>query len=685
MALLPFRLGRYRCLEQIGSDELAEVLRAELRGEAGFVKTYALKRFSERVTALPQFVARVTQDANRNASLEHGGIVRALGFDKLDDAHVLVTEYVDGVPLHFLLDRLRFSQDRVPWSVAVHIAIEVGKALDHAHHAGDTGRARTGIPHGGLNPNNIMLTREGGVRLLNFGLASTLAWAKKLLGERPAKEHGYLSPEQLESGVPSKRGDLFSLGVTLYEMLAGRPLFKLGAGSTRSMAPSPMEGLGEERPLLEPLLEKLLDSDPDQRFESAGDVVNRLQELQFSKGQKMSATPLVVWLEEVVRTGPFAETEFEDEVLTHPEVTRPESGESRAEGSEFDEGALTHPEMAGPGRGEAPVKATEFEDEEETVELVGEVTRRGKIVGGLPPSPPQAPAAPESAGDHQDERAIITAEIERIEQVFPVRSPRGLLIALAVTTVLCLLSTCAAVYLYVQLSRGHREAKRGTSAAGSGVAKPQTPPEIARDAASPTPVPERPASPAPFDAQPPETPPRDVMRARPKVTPPTDPDALRVVPRRGRPLAGDIEIITAPWGVMVIHQNRILGKTPLRLRGKRGKRYHLALNKVGYRPRIIRRRTSRYTGLKLRATLTHIRYLAQTGGKGQTRVEVRCKTAHIHRVYLNGRDTGRNCPVTLVTSRGTNTLGIRLFSRGKIVFKSVRSRPRKKVTLRFNH
>ncbi|MFH2008526.1 MAG: protein kinase [bacterium] len=716
MTFLPFRLGRYRCLEQLGSDELADVFRAELRGEAGFVKTYAIKRFNDRSTALPEFIQRITRNAMRNSALEHGGIVRVLGFEKVQDAHTLVAEYVDGVMLRFLLDRLQAPKDRFPWTVAVHIAAEIAKALDYAHYAGNDGEA--GTVHGGLSPNNIMLTREGGVRLLNFGLASTLAWAKHLLGDRPAEEYAYLAPDQRLTGTPDRDTDLFSLGAVLYEMVTGQPLFRLDGRKKLLPTPAPMAALRTQQAALEPILNRLLAGDPQERFESAGDVVEALQKLQFEQGQSVSATPLVVWLEEVVRTEPSGADPFEED-----EQTLVASVESRT---------TTPPAGAAPKALPPPPKvddSMEYEDGP-TLERDGVSSLRPRVAIGpltsvppppvkpMRPGPPPDAAKPQPAAIHPEaseepkpaatrpeaseepkrvaepktavptEARVKTQEIAVAAGVSRSGASRGLIFALVFVTVLCLASTGAAVFLFLELSKRSAQKPQTENrqrsmqvtadrpADDSKRARPADPMAAVPMAADPMPADPMPADPMPADPMP-----ADPMTADP---PPADPNAPLVIPRKGKPAIGDVDILTAPGDVSVIYKGRVLGTTPLRIRGKAGRRFFLTLNKAGFKVTAIQPRPSRYLGLNFRAYLKPIQYPAKVGAAGDTRVAVQCKRQGIYRVFMNGRDTGHNCPAVLKVSRGKNNVGIFLPEEKRTVFKYFISKADDEITVRFD-
>ena len=109
------------------------------------------------------------------------------------------------------------------------------------------------------------------------------------------------------------------------------------------------------------------------------------------------------------------------------------------------------------------------------------------------------------------------------------------------------------------------------------------------------------------------------------------------------------------------------------------------LNKERHKVKAIKPKFSRFVGLRHRVTLKASTYLARTGKAGQTRLEISCRTANIYRVFLNGRDTGRNCPITLKVSRGPNAPGIYLPDKDRVTFHKVKSIPQKLLKVKFEY
>jgi hypothetical protein len=144
-----------------------------------------------------------------------------------------------------------------------------------------------------------------------------------------------------------------------------------------------------------------------------------------------------------------------------------------------------------------------------------------------------------------------------------------------------------------------------------------------------------------------------------------------------------MNLVTAPKGVTVSYRGRVLGQTPLRIRAKTDRPFLLVLNKEKHQVQTFVAKTSSFGGLTQKVTLPLLEGALQVGAKGQTRVTLRCRTPGLHRIFLNGRDSGRNCPCSLRVGLGTNNAGIFLPEDKKTEFKYFRAKPGEEVVLSF--
>jgi len=202
------RDGRYRAVRRIDASGTGEIWEAD---DTLLGRRVAIKVLAEELTGDPVAVRRFRREARATAKLDHHNIVRV--FDFVDDkTPLLVLELLEG---ETLADRLG-RDGALPPLEAARIAAAVADGLDVAH------RAR--IIHRDIKPSNIMLTVDGGVKVMDFGIAA--AWeAHSTTGQQLLATAAYAPPERIRGGRASPAGDIYSLGVVLYEMLTGRPPF----------------------------------------------------------------------------------------------------------------------------------------------------------------------------------------------------------------------------------------------------------------------------------------------------------------------------------------------------------------------------------------------------------------------------------------------------------------------------
>ena len=295
------RIGVYQIQTLLGAGGMGEVYRAR---DTKLGRDVAFKILPRAFTADPDRLARFEREARVLASLNHPHIGAIYGVEESDGVHALVLELVEG---ETLADRL--AKGAVPLDQALRIAIQIASALDTAH--------RAGIVHRDLKPGNIMLTRSGGAsappmaKLLDFGLAKAsapaVAGADRSMQPTPPPSLTapgtilgtcqYMAPEQLEGREADARTDIFAFGAVLYEMLTGKKAFEGTSHASVSAAimssdPTPISAL---QPLTPPALDRVvaacLAKDPDDRWQSARDVLRELKWIAETGMQVSGAAP----------------------------------------------------------------------------------------------------------------------------------------------------------------------------------------------------------------------------------------------------------------------------------------------------------------------------------------------------------------------------------------------------------
>jgi hypothetical protein len=269
------RLGAYEIVAPIGAGGMGEVYRAR---DTRLGREVAIKVVAESLVTDPDALARFEREARAVASLSHPNIVALHDVGREDGAAFAVMELLDGESL----DR-RLAMADLPWRTALAIAAAVADGLASAD-------AR-GIVHRDLKPGNVFITRDGLVKIVDFGLATDDAFQRTAGGAGRETAPGaifgtvgYMSPEQVRGEAADHRSDIFSLGCVLYEMLAHERPFR-GETAPEVFAailrdqPRDLAVLGRGIPLrVEALVRRCLEKNPDHRFQSARDLAFALRD-----------------------------------------------------------------------------------------------------------------------------------------------------------------------------------------------------------------------------------------------------------------------------------------------------------------------------------------------------------------------------------------------------------------------
>jgi len=274
--------GKYRLLEPIASGGMADVWRAEVTGAEGVVKEVALKLVRGEHAARSDFVRMFVQEARLASRLGHANVVQVFEFDQVDGRYYIAMELVRGRHLGRVVERAREAAVRFGVARAVQVGADVARALAYAHRLSDGGRP-LGLVHRDVSPHNVLLSFEGEVKLADFGIASAMGGAGLTDPGTVKGKVAYMAPEQARGAPVDARADVFSLGVVLWELCAGRRLFARDSDAATVAAVlsdetiSPPSAWNDEvPPELDAAILGALERDRDRRIRSAQDLATAL-------------------------------------------------------------------------------------------------------------------------------------------------------------------------------------------------------------------------------------------------------------------------------------------------------------------------------------------------------------------------------------------------------------------------
>ena len=276
--------NRYKLLERIGGGGMAVVYKAKCLLLNRFV---AVKILRSEFTDDEEFVKRFRVEAQAAASLNHPNIVSIYDVGRQDDIQYIVMEYIDGITLKDYIAQ----KGPLPWKEAINIAIQICSAIEQAH--------KNFIVHRDIKPHNILITKEGIAKVTDFGIARAVTSATiTMVGSTIGSVH-YFSPEQARGGFIDEKSDLYSLGVTIYEMVTGKVPFD---GETPVAIALKHIQERPERPIdvnpsipkgVNDLIMKAMKKDQNLRYQNASDMLADLQSVLIEPGIKISGSNAV--------------------------------------------------------------------------------------------------------------------------------------------------------------------------------------------------------------------------------------------------------------------------------------------------------------------------------------------------------------------------------------------------------
>lgn len=262
--------NRYEILEVIGTGGMAVVYKALCHRLNRLV---AVKILKDEFSGDEEFRRRFRAEGEAVAMLSHPNIVQVYDVSSSDNANYIVMELIDGISLKQYME----AKGVLNWKETLHFAMQIAKGLEHAH--------SRGIVHRDIKPHNVMVLKDGSVKVMDFGIARVMSKSNTLTKEALGSVH-YISPEQAKGSYTDNRSDLYSLGVVMYEMMTGRPPFDgespvavaiqhINGGAPKPTSLNPNIPGGMEQIIL-----KAMALDIKNRYSSAGEMLQDMEEFR---------------------------------------------------------------------------------------------------------------------------------------------------------------------------------------------------------------------------------------------------------------------------------------------------------------------------------------------------------------------------------------------------------------------
>ena len=372
---------RYKVLEKIASGGMAEVFRAESAGLEGFKKTVAIKRVLPHLSEKKQFIGMFLDEARVSAQLSHSNCVQVFDIGVGDNTYFIVMEYVDGADLKGLIEHRKKSNTPFPVEEACLICVRICEGLSYAHELTDNSGESLHIVHRDMSPPNVLITRFGEVKIVDFGLAKANSQLEKSEPGIIKGKFSYLSPEAALGLPVDGKTDIFAVGIILWELLAGRRLFMgdTDLETVRMVQQAKIPSIRQQNPKVSVELERVilraLAGDPAARYQTAREFGRDLNNMLFHMGRAVSSfdiaqlvEPIRLEREDKKRLGKYDRRSIIgsliDEALFEFTSLEEEAAAAAAKASGL---------LSAPGQGSAPLRLGSFQNEASWADDLGDL------------------------------------------------------------------------------------------------------------------------------------------------------------------------------------------------------------------------------------------------------------------------------------------------------------------------
>jgi serine/threonine protein kinase len=381
----PVPFGKYLLLDRISVGGMAEVFKAKSYGVEGFEKIIAIKRILPTMGEDRDFIKMFIDEAKIAGQLAHANICQIFELGRIDGSHFIAMEYIWGKDLLQIQNRLRKNKQPMPIPMACFSIAKVLEGLDYAHRKRDPLGRPLEIVHRDCSPQNVLVSYEGEVKVIDFGIAKATSRNSRTMAGVLKGKFGYMSPEQVRGLPLDRRSDIFAIGTMLYECLTGDRLFQ---GETDFSTLEKVRNVDIQSPrainpqipeAIEKIILKALAKDVDDRYQWCSEMLADLQAFLMSQDVVFTAKSLSSWLKEV-----FAqEIERERQLLEQYKRVGRDGLIAGLPSAEAKLDVVEHLGEAGAPEGDATMLGgPNFDDIEQNVAATPEVSQAPAPTGG---------------------------------------------------------------------------------------------------------------------------------------------------------------------------------------------------------------------------------------------------------------------------------------------------------------
>ena len=295
---VPGPFGNYYLLEHISTGGMAEIFRAAYTGLEGFERTVAIKMLLPSMSWDEMYHDMLVDEARICSLLNHANIVKVYDLGRVGHYLYIAMEYVRGKTLHRLFHRSQKSMTQLPLPMVCFVVMKICSALEYAHGRTDPDGQTLGIVHRDISLPNVIISYTGEVKLIDFGIAKATGRRNRTQKGILKGKYQYMSPEQVKGDEVDHRSDIFSTGTVLYELLTlchpfrGDTPFQILSKIYHAEVPPPSQHKPDIPADLERIVLKAMARCPEDRFQSAGEFYDALQQFIFDHRQVYSSRKL---------------------------------------------------------------------------------------------------------------------------------------------------------------------------------------------------------------------------------------------------------------------------------------------------------------------------------------------------------------------------------------------------------